>query len=57
MTMSIDDDLFEEYRQQLADRYTAAELVEEMGLGVWDILEAFREHLKDNYVQPYNDDE
>lgn len=56
MTMSIDDDLFEEYLQQLADRYTAAELVEEMDLNVWDVIEMFRDKLEEGYVELDNED-
>lgn len=41
--MSIDDELFEEFLKNLADRYTAVELVELLELTEWDILEAFRE--------------
>lgn len=43
--MSIDFELFEEYKQALADRYEAVELVELLGLDVWDIIEAFEEKI------------
>lgn len=42
----IDPDLFEEYLKQLEDRFTAEELVFEMGLSTIDIIEAFRDHLE-----------
>jgi len=38
--MSIDPDLLDEFKKELADRYTAGELAEMMGLDIWDILEA-----------------
>jgi hypothetical protein len=43
--MMIDRSLTDEYFDQLADRYTAAELVEEMGLTTWDIIVMFEEDL------------
>jgi hypothetical protein len=45
--MSQNEDLIEEYLNQLADAYTAEELCELLGLEVWDILEAFRERCID----------
>lgn len=48
--MMVDRDLRDEYFNQLADRYTAAELVEEMELDVWDVIEEFREELLDNPI-------
>lgn len=54
--MSIDDDMFEEYLQQLADRYTASELVEEMDLSIWDVIEMFRDKLEEGYVQLDDED-
>ena len=47
--MSIDREVLEEYKQTLADRYTAAELVELMELDVWDILEEFEEKVMELY--------
>lgn len=44
MTM-IDNDLLEEFLNWIADKYTAAELVEIMNLDVRDIIERFREEL------------
>lgn len=48
--MSVDDDLFEEYLLAIADRYTAAELVELLDLDVWDVIEAFRDNLRDKHL-------
>lgn len=42
----VDPETFEEYLNRLEDRFTAEELVIEMGLDVRDILEAFRDHLE-----------
>lgn len=50
--MTMDLDLFGEYLNQLAERYTASELVEEMDLDVWDVIEMFRERLEEGYVKP-----
>lgn len=41
--MSIDYDLLEEFKKELADKYTAEELSELLELDVWDIIEAFQE--------------
>lgn len=41
--MSIDREVLEEYKQTLADRYMAPELVELLNLDVWEILEEFEE--------------
>lgn len=41
--MSVDYELFEEFKNQLADRYTAEELCEKLNLDVWDVIEAFQE--------------
>lgn len=41
--MSIDRDLLDEYKRQIADRYTAPELVELLELDVWEVIEAFEE--------------
>jgi len=41
----LDRELLEEYKNQLADRYTAAELVELLELDVWQILEMFEEEI------------
>lgn len=38
--MSIDLDVLAEFKAELADRYTAEELAEFLGLDVWDLLEA-----------------
>jgi hypothetical protein len=43
--MSIDWELFEDYKKSLADRYTAEELCELMQLDVWDVIEAFQERV------------
>lgn len=48
--MTMDLSKFEEYLNQLADRYTAPELVEEMDLDVWDIIEAFRDRLEERPI-------
>ena len=47
--MSIDPDLLAEFKAELADRYTAEELAEFMGLDVWDLLEA--DTLQDKLVE------
>lgn len=41
--MSIDYELLDEYKNSLADKYTAEELCELLELTVWDIIEAFPE--------------
>lgn len=43
--MSIDTELFQEFKEQLADRYTAEELCELLQLDVWDVIEAFEEKI------------
>lgn len=43
--MSVDEELFEEFKSSLADRYTAEELCELLSLDVWDIIEAFPEQI------------
>lgn len=43
--MSVDREIFEEYKQSLADRYTAEELCELLQLDVWDVIEAFEEQI------------
>lgn len=48
----MDLDKFQEYLNQLADRYTAPELVEEMDLDVWDIIERFRDELERGLCRP-----
>lgn len=48
--MSIDEDTFEEYLCELADRYTAEELCELLELNVWDVIEAFRDNLRDRHL-------
>lgn len=48
--MMVDLSLRDEYFKQLADRYTAAELVEEMDLDVWDVIEGFQDELIDNPI-------
>lgn len=48
----MDIKVFEEYLEQLADRYTASELVEELNLDVWEIIEMFRDRLEEGFVRP-----
>lgn len=47
--MSIDREVFEEYRNQLADRYEAIELcellIDHFGLTAWDVMDAFGDEL------------
>ena len=43
--MTLDTELFEEFKLELADRFTAEELCEILGLDVWDIIEAFQEKI------------
>lgn len=38
--MSIDLELLQEFKEELADRYTAGELAELLNLDIWDLLEA-----------------
>lgn len=45
--MSIDRELLEEWKDRLADRYTATELVELLDLDVRAILEAFEDEVMD----------
>lgn len=46
--MSTDTERTDEYMNDLAERFTAAELCEELDLDVWDIIESFREKIIDN---------
>ena len=43
--MSTDHELVESWKNRLADRFTAYELVELLGLDVWQIIEAFEEEV------------
>lgn len=43
--MSKDQELIDEYLISLADRYTASELVELLGLDIWAILDNFEEEI------------
>lgn len=43
--MSYDDELLDEFKKDLADKYTAEELCELLKLDVWDILEQFEERV------------
>lgn len=45
INMSIDVELLEEYKLELADRYTAEELVELLQLDVWEIIEMFEDRI------------
>lgn len=49
--MTIDDDLFEEYLNQLNDRYTSWELVELLDLTTWEVIEAFRDLLHEKHLE------
>lgn len=41
----IDLDLLDAYKARVADRYTAAELVDLLDLDVWEVIEAFDDKL------------
>lgn len=41
--MSIDLEILEEFKQELVDKYTPAELVELLDISEWELLEAFQE--------------
>lgn len=47
--MSMDREILEQYKSELADRYNATELIELMEdcdlISVWDILEQFEEKI------------
>jgi len=43
--MAIDTELLEEFKNHLADKFTAEELCELLHLDVWDIIEAFQEKI------------
>lgn len=43
--MSMDRELLEEFKKELADKYTAEELSELLGLDVWDIIEMFEDKI------------
>lgn len=45
MIMSLDTELIEEFKNRLADRYTAVELVELMEISVEDIIEKYIEYI------------
>lgn len=50
----LDQDLVDEYKRQVADRYTAAELVDLLDLDVWEIIEAFEQnvlHMKKDWME------
>lgn len=48
--MSINYELFEEFKAQLADRYTATELVELLELTEWDIIEMFQDKVMELHL-------
>lgn len=41
----MDREVLEEFKAQLADKYTAEELCELLELDVWDIIEMFEEKI------------
>lgn len=41
--MSVDTEIFEEFRQRLLDKYEAVELVELLGITAEELLDAFEE--------------
>lgn len=41
----LDEDYTDEFLARIADKYTAEELVEVLGLDVWQIIEMFRERV------------
>lgn len=43
--MMLDQELLNEFKACLADRFTAEELCELLHLDVWDIIEAFQEQI------------
>lgn len=43
--MSINRELLEEFKLELADKYTAEELCELLELDVWDLLEEFEDKI------------
>lgn len=43
--MSIDYEVLDEFKNDLASKYTAEELCELLGLDVWDLIEAFEEKI------------
>jgi hypothetical protein len=45
INMSIDVELLDEFKKELADRYTAEELCELLELDVWDVIEMFEEKI------------
>jgi hypothetical protein len=47
----IDEDIFQEFKLRLADRYTAEELCELLNLDVWDIIEAFSEKILELHIE------
>lgn len=49
--MSIDEEVLDQYKLSLADKYTASELVELLDLSVWDVIEAFHEKIMDLYAR------
>ncbi len=44
----IDHDRYNEYRQRVIEKYTAAELVELLGISIEEILDAFVGYWEDN---------
>lgn len=46
----IDVELLDEHKARLADRYTAAELVDLLDLDVWRIIEAFEDEIMNTDV-------
>lgn len=52
--MAIDEDILDQYKRHLADRYTAEELCELLDLDVWDIIEMFEDKIM---VMKEEDDE
>lgn len=51
--MSINNELFEEFRKHLADKYTAVELCELLNLSEWDLLEAFIDKVLELDINDY----
>lgn len=43
--MSVDREIFEEFKKRLADRYTGPELCELLELTEWDVIEQFEEKI------------
>ena len=47
----LDYEMANEYLDAVADKYTAAELAEELDLDVWDIIEFFREKILESGIK------